>query len=75
MAKKDSVAKKVVDKNAHQEEKLKALESALHALDKQFGKGAVMKLGDAPPNAGMNVISTGCLELDMALGVGGLPKG
>lgn len=56
------------------EEKRKALENAIANIDKQFGKGAVMKLGD---NIGMNidVISTGALGLDLALGVGGLPRG
>lgn len=55
-------------------EKKKALENAIANIDKQFGKGAVMKLGD---NVGMNVdvISTGALGLDLALGVGGLPRG
>lgn len=57
------------------EEKLKALDAALGQIEKQFGKGAVMKLGD--PSAQMNVetISTGSLSLDIALGLGGIPKG
>ncbi len=60
--------------NAAQEEKLKALERALDILDKQFGKGSVMKLGEhAEQN--VSVISTGCLTLDAALGVGGVPRG
>ena len=76
MAKKETAEKKtLVDKNALQEDKLKALESALHALDKHYGKGAVMKLGDTSINAGIQVIPTGCLGLDIALGVGGVPKG
>lgn len=58
-----------------QEEKLRALESALSALDKQYGKGAVMKLGDSARSTGISVISTGCLDLDLALGVGGIPRG
>ena len=55
--------------------KLKALESALAQLEKQYGKGTVMKLGDR--NAALNVetIPTGSLSLDLALGVGGVPKG
>ena len=57
-----------------QEEKLKALEHALADLDKQYGKGAVMKLGDQAQQS-VEVISTGNLELDLALGVGGVPKG
>lgn len=57
------------------EEKLKALDAALVQIEKQYGKGAVMKLGD--PSAQMNVetIPTGALSLDIALGLGGIPKG
>jgi recombination protein RecA len=57
------------------EEKLKALDAALVQIEKQYGKGAVMKLGD--PSAQMNVetIPTGSLSLDLALGLGGIPKG
>jgi recombination protein RecA len=57
------------------EEKMKALESALAQLNKTYGKGAVMKFGDAVADANLQVISTGCLDLDIALGVGGLPRG
>ncbi len=55
-------------------DKQKALETALHQIEKQFGKGAIMRLGQ---NAAMQVdaVSTGSLSLDMALGIGGLPKG
>ena len=57
------------------DEKLKALEAALVQIEKQYGKGAVMKLGD--PSAQMNVetIPTGSISLDIALGLGGIPKG
>lgn len=57
------------------EEKLKALDAALAQIEKQYGKGAVMKLGD--PSAQMNVetIPTGSLSLDIALGLGGIPRG
>lgn len=56
-------------------EKLKALDSALAQIEKQHGKGSVMKLGDS--NASMNIetVPTGALSLDIALGIGGLPKG
>ena len=66
------MAEKIDEKKI--EEKRKALENAIANIDKQFGKGAVMKLGD---NVSMNVdvISTGALGLDLALGVGGLPRG
>ncbi len=56
-------------------EKQKALDMALSQIEKQFGKGAVMKLGESPMNQGIATISTGCLELDLALGIGGLPRG
>ncbi len=56
-------------------EKQKALDMALSQIEKQFGKGAVMKLGEKSVNQGIEVISTGCLELDFALGVGGFPRG
>ena len=57
------------------DDKLKALDAALSQIEKQYGKGAVMKLGD--PTAQMNVetIPTGSLSLDIALGLGGIPKG
>lgn len=55
-------------------EKQKALEMALTQIEKQFGKGSVMKLGDAAI-VPVSVIPTGCLELDIALGVGGVPRG
>ena len=61
--------------NNIQEEKLKALEHALADLDKQFGKGAVMKMGADAVNRDIPVIPTGCLTLDYALGVGGIPRG
>ena len=55
-------------------EKQKALEMALTQIEKQFGKGSVMKLGDAA-SVPVSVIPSGCLELDIALGVGGIPRG
>ncbi len=56
-------------------EKEKALEIALSQIEKQFGKGAIMKLGDAGARVAVATISTGCLPLDYALGVGGIPRG
>ena len=56
-------------------EKEKALEMALSQIEKQFGKGAIMKLGDAAAKISVSTISTGCLALDLALGVGGVPRG
>lgn len=51
------------------------MEAALAQIEKQFGKGAIMKLGDSALKDGISVIPTGCLELDYALGVGGVPRG
>ena len=56
-------------------EKKKALELALGQIEKQFGKGAIMKLGESQSMMDVDIISTGCLDLDLALGVGGLPRG
>jgi len=53
----------------------KALEAALSQIEKQFGKGAVMRMGADDPARDVDVVSTGSLALDVALGIGGLPKG
>jgi recombination protein RecA len=53
----------------------KMLDVTLQQIEKQFGKGAVMKLGEHPMGAGIGVISTGSMALDIALGVGGIPRG
>jgi recombination protein RecA len=58
-----------------EENKRKALSAALSQIEKQFGKGAVMRMGDVPAVRDVDVISTGSLGLDLALGVGGLPRG
>lgn len=57
------------------EEKLKALDAALGQIEKQFGKGAVMKLGDSSAQMNVETVPTGSLSLDIALGLGGIPKG
>lgn len=57
------------------EEKLKALDAALGQIERQFGKGAVMKLGDPAAQMNVETIPTGSLSLDIALGLGGIPKG
>jgi len=57
------------------ENRKKALAAALGQIEKQFGKGSVMRLGDAGPSRDIEAISTGSLGLDVALGIGGLPKG
>ena len=56
-------------------DKEKALEIALAQIEKQFGKGAIMKLGDSSANLNISAIPTGCIDLDIALGVGGIPRG
>ncbi len=56
-------------------DKQKALDTALTQIEKQYGKGSIMRLGDAGSNMDLSVIPTGCLEIDLALGVGGLPRG
>ena len=57
------------------EDRLKALDAALVQIEKQFGKGAVMKLGDPSVQMNVETIPTGSLSLDLALGLGGIPKG
>lgn len=57
------------------EDKLKALDAALGQIEKQFGKGAVMKLGDSSARMNVETTPTGSLSLDIALGLGGIPKG
>ncbi|WP_434512681.1 recombinase RecA [Desulfitobacterium sp. AusDCA] len=56
-------------------DKLKALDMALSQIEKQFGKGSIMKLGEASAKMEVEVIPTGALALDIALGVGGIPRG
>ncbi len=57
------------------DDKLKALDAALGQIEKQFGKGAVMKLGDNSAHMNVETIPTGSLSLDIALGLGGIPRG
>ena len=60
---------------AKSDNKSKALELAISQVDKQFGTGSIMRLGNEQPVMSTNSISTGCLSLDVALGIGGIPKG
>src|ERR1043165_6361872 len=62
-------------KSPSAKEKGKALELALQQIEKQFGKGAIMKLGEEHANVQVEVVSTGSIGLDQALGVGGVPRG
>ena len=57
------------------EDKLKALDAAISQIEKQYGKGSIMKLGDSSAQMNVETIPTGALSLDIALGLGGLPKG
>lgn len=57
------------------EDKLKALDAAISQIEKQYGKGSIMKLGDESAKMNVETIPTGALSLDIALGLGGLPKG
>ncbi len=72
MAKDD---KKEVKKIENKEDKLKALDAAISHIEKQYGKGSVMKLGESAKTMNVDAVPTGCLSLDIALGIGGLPKG
>ena len=63
------------DSIMNKEEKLKALDAAISQIEKQHGKGAIMKLGDSGNNMNVETIPTGSLSLDLALGIGGIPKG
>lgn len=57
------------------ENKLKALDGVMAQIEKQYGKGAIMRLGQQAGNENIEVLPTGCLSLDLAIGVGGLPRG
>ncbi len=59
----------------NREEKMKALDAALTQIEKAYGKGSVMKLGDSGANMNIETVPTGSLSLDLALGLGGIPKG
>lgn len=57
------------------ENKIKALDGIMAQIEKQYGKGAIMRLGASSADEGIEVLPTGCLSLDVAIGVGGLPRG
>lgn len=57
------------------DDRLSALDAAIAKIEKDYGKGSIMKLGDSAANMNVETIPTGCLSLDLALGVGGVPKG
>ena len=64
-----------VNNTINKEDKDKALEAALQQIQRQFGKGAIMKLGDESAQLDIEAISTGSMSLDLATGIGGVPKG
>lgn len=73
MAKEEKVM--VNNRNMNKEDKLKALDAALTQIEKAYGKGSVMKLGDSRANMNIETVPTGSISLDIALGLGGVPKG
>ena len=62
-------------KGGSQEDRMRALEGALKQIEKDFGQGAIMRMGEAADKMNIEVISTGVLALDLAVGVGGFPRG
>ena len=69
------MAREEKQEKVEKQEKLKALDAAISQIEKQFGKGSVMKLGDSSAQMNVESVPTGSLSLDLALGIGGLPKG
>lgn len=67
--------KKEAKRIENKEDKLKALDAAISHIEKQYGKGSIMKLGESARSMNVDSVPTGCLSLDIALGIGGLPKG
>ena len=65
----------LIKDNVNIDDKRKALDAAIAQIEKQYGKGSVMKLGDSNANMNIDVIPTGSLSLDIALGLGGVPRG
>ena len=75
MAKESTKKKGTADTTDMRSDKEKALDVAISQLEKEYGKGTVMKLGEAQKGMNVEAVPTGCLSLDIALGVGGIPKG
>lgn len=75
MARESKKESKKEVKPVNPEDKLKALDAAISQIEKQYGKGSIMKLGESVKDMNVDAVSTGCLSLDLALGIGGLPKG
>src|ERR1035438_3086156 len=64
-----------VEQQSDTTKKMEAIRIAMDQIEKQYGRGAIMRFGDAAQKFDISVISTGCLPLDLALGAGGLPRG
>jgi len=64
-----------LEDDMNRDEKLKALDAAITQIEKSYGKGSVMKLGDSSAHMNVETVPTGSLSLDIALGLGGVPKG
>lgn len=75
MAKNTSPAKTMPNGQAKDSEKLQAINVAMEQIEKQYGRGSIMRFGEIGQKLDISVISTGCLPLDLALGVGGVPRG
>lgn len=67
--------KQIPNGKTESSQKLESIRVAMDQIEKQFGRGAIMRFGDAAEKMDLSVISTGCLPLDIALGVGGVPRG
>jgi len=75
MAKNSTPQKTIINGQAKDSEKLQAVNLAMEQIEKQYGRGSIMRFGEIGQKLDISVISTGCLPLDLALGVGGVPRG
>ena len=75
MARQSNTEKMIAERKKAEAERTDALNNAIFQIEKKFGKGSVMRLGDNEEDINVETISTGCLSLDRALGLGGVPRG
>ncbi|MBI2443075.1 MAG: recombinase RecA [Candidatus Levybacteria bacterium] len=75
MARPSSSPKNIPNGKTETSQKLESIKMAMEQIEKQYGRGSIMRFGDASGKLDISVISTGCLPLDLALGVGGVPRG
>ena len=71
----NSQKSQVVEQQSDASKKLESIKMAMDQIEKQYGRGSIMRFGEAAQKFDISVISTGCLPLDLALGAGGLPRG